>query len=326
MVDRTRPRRGEPPATPTRDGPPPARGGASGPVPPAQSWTSETIQTIPEGAAGTAPQCGKPGDSPAQMQGQQDRFMAENDDSQLSTLGYRTAGSGRRAEIGAARRARSRNTLLTAAFTCFGQETGQASRIEDICKCAGVARGTFYNHFDDLEQLKYQLQEELTGEFDRAVHLMLAALDSPAEQTAVAIRYYLHAAEKNPAWGWAMIHSSAPGHTFGETVWHNSLVTIRRGLDQGVFSISTAEIGRDILMGAVAAAMVSITQGCTPADYPEQIARHILLAFGMSAAEAQQICTRPLPALPAIAHEKIVIASMPALGEIGGPEPPGGGR
>ncbi|AVW92156.1 TetR/AcrR family transcriptional regulator [Celeribacter baekdonensis] len=252
--------------------------------------------------------------------------MANTSENTLTELGYRTINNERRAEIGAARRAKSRNTILTAAFECFGHEAGLTSRIEDICKTAGIARGTFYNHFDDLQELKYQLQEELTGEFDRAVHLMFEGLDGPAEQTAVAIRYYLRAAEGNPAWGWAMIHSSAPGHTFGDTVWHNSLVTIRRGLDAGIFNISSAEIGRDILMGSVAAAMVSITQGCTPPSYAEQISEHILLAFGMSAAQAHDFSNRPLPTLPDIALEKIVIASMPALGDIGdigdaGPKP-----
>lgn len=237
-------------------------------------------------------------------------------DEAVARLGYRLAHLERRAQIGAARRAKSRNTLLTAAFECYGREDGRVVRIEDVCKAAGVARGTFYNHFDDLEQLRYNLLEEMTGEFDRAVHHMFGALQGPDEQTAVAVRYYLHAAAKNPAWGWAMIHSSAPGHTFGETVWHNSLVTIRRGRDEGLFHISTAEIGRDILMGTVAAAMVSITRGTTPARYPEEVSEHILMSFGMPPAVARELSNRPLPALPAIAHETIVIASMPALGEI----------
>lgn len=237
-------------------------------------------------------------------------------DDTIIRMGYRMGQPGRRAQIGAARRAKSRNTLLAAAFECYGREDGRLVRIEDVCKAAGVARGTFYNHFDDLEQLRYQLLEEMTGEFDRAVHHMFGALEGPAEQTAVAIRYYLHAAAKNPAWGWAMIHSSAPGHTFGETVWHNALVTIRRGLEQGLFRISTAEIGRDILMGAVAAAMVSITRGMTPPRYPEEISEHVLMSFGMAADVAHELSNRPLPALPAIAHDTIIIASMPALGEI----------
>lgn len=240
----------------------------------------------------------------------------ENADEAIARMGYRTAQNGRRAEIGAARRAKSRNTILTAAFACYGRPDGRFVRIEDVCKAAGVARGTFYNHFDDLEALRYQLLEEMTGEFDRAVHHMFSALENAAEQSAVAIRYYLHAAAKNPAWGWAMIHSSAPGHTFGEMVWHNSLVTIRRGVDEGLFHIPTAEIGRDILMGSVASAMVSITSGTVQDDYPEQISEHILMAFGMRREAARELSRRALPALPAIAHDTIVIASMPALGDI----------
>ena len=88
----------------------------------------------------------------------------ENADEAIVRMGYRTVRNARRAEIGAARRAKSRNTILTAAFACYGRADGRIVRIEDICKAAGVARGTFYNHFDDLEALRYQLLEEMTRE------------------------------------------------------------------------------------------------------------------------------------------------------------------
>ena len=70
-------------------------------------------------------------------------------------------------------------------------------------------------------------------------------------------------------------------------------------------------------MGTISAATVSILRGNMPESYPEEIAKHVLMSFGLSTSAAQEISNRPLPALPAIAHEIIVIASMPALGDIG---------
>lgn len=254
--------------------------------------------------------------SPAGLAGVE-QPMASSSRRTPAAPGTRNVNLERRAEIGAERRARSRNAILVAAFHLFGTDTGQATRIEDICSEAGIARGTFYNHFNDLEQLKHELLDELTREFDRAVHMVFSRLDGPVEQTAVAVRYYLHAAARNPNWGWAMINSGTPGHIFGKTVWLNSLLTLDEAIDAGAISLKSAETGRDILMGVVSAATVSIVRGVMQPSYPEEIAEHILMAFGLTAEQAKDYANRPLPALPPIAHEIIVIASMPALGDIG---------
>ncbi len=236
---------------------------------------------------------------------------------QTRSSASRSVNLERRAEIGAERRARSRSAIFVSAFKLLGTEEGGSARIEDICREAGVARGTFYNHFRDLEELRFELLEELTREFDQAVHLTFSQFDGPVEQAAAAVRYYLHAARKNQAWGWAMINSGIRGHIFGKTVWNNSLRTIRDGMDAGHFRLKSAETGRDILMGVVMAATISIVQNVTAPSYPEDMAEHVMLAFGLDAERARASIRKPLPELPPIAHEIIVIASMPALGGAG---------
>jgi AcrR family transcriptional regulator len=80
----------------------------------------------------------------------------------------------RRAEIGAERRSRTRATLLNAALELFGHAHGRATRIEDVCAHAQVARGTFYNHFTGIEALLEALSDELIRDFDDAVHAAFA--------------------------------------------------------------------------------------------------------------------------------------------------------
>lgn len=240
--------------------------------------------------------------------------MSRIDDDHLKQLGYRLANLERRAQIGAERRARSRGTILAAAFTCFGQESGNGTRIDDICKLAGIARGTFYNHFEDLDRLKFELLDQITGEMDHRLHIMFGEIDSVIEQTAAAIRYYLYAARQSPAWGWTLINCGGPGHTFGDLAWHNSLVTISYGITSGEFRLSTAECGRDILMGATSTAMVSVTQGISPDGYAEEIACHILQAFGVPVEVAQDISNRPLPVFPEVPGE--LLSAAPAASPV----------
>ncbi len=218
----------------------------------------------------------------------------------------------RRAEIGAERRARSRHAILAAACRLFGTPEGQATRIEDILREARIARGTFYNHFSDLHELRHDLLDELTREFDRAVHMIFPQLEGPVEQIAVAIRYYLHGAAQSPEWGWAMVNSGVPGHLFGKTVWTNAYDKLHEAILAGHCRLRDAVTGRDIVLGTLAAATASILRGGMPVTYPEEIAAHILLACGIDG-DAWEIARRPLPPLPLIAHELMVITNMQAL-------------
>ncbi len=75
----------------------------------------------------------------------------------------------RRAEIGASRRARTRALLLASARALFGREGGRATRVEDVCETASIARGTFYNYFPSFDALQSALFEDLSDRFDDAV-------------------------------------------------------------------------------------------------------------------------------------------------------------
>lgn len=207
----------------------------------------------------------------------------------------------RRAEIGAARRQRTRATLLNAALELFGHAHGRATRIEDVCARARVARGTFYNHFTGIEALLEALSDELTRDFDDAVHVAFESMTSPVERTCAAIRYYLHGAIQDPRWGWAMVNSSVRTILFGERVAQRALATIQEGIESGDFALESALVGRDILLGSGLSGTLSLLHGGTPANYPEKVARQLLLSLGAPQATAVALARKPLRELPLVA-------------------------
>ncbi len=121
----------------------------------------------------------------------------------------------RRAEIAAQKRSRTRASILLAAFRLIGEEHGYFQRVEDFCTAAGISRGTFYNYFSGVDVLHEELANELSRDFDMAVHGVMQALDSATARTAAAVRYYMRAAMENPRWGWAMVHTSLGRDVFG---------------------------------------------------------------------------------------------------------------
>jgi AcrR family transcriptional regulator len=204
----------------------------------------------------------------------------------------------RRAQIGAEKRTRTRAELLAAALQLFGRPHGRNTRIEDVCGRAHIARGTFYNYFDGIEDLLEALSADLTGAFDRAVHASFAFMDTATLRTCAAMRYYLHAPLLDSRWGWAVVNSSVGRTLYGEDITRHVRESIREGMDSGEFTIRSAEVGRDILLGAGISATISLLRGDTPADYPEQVARHVLLALGASHARADAATRIPMSAMP----------------------------
>ena len=203
----------------------------------------------------------------------------------------------KRAANAALKRQRTRATILLAAFRLIGKDRGDFQRVEDFCTAAGVSRGTFYNYFPGVEALYATLANELSRDFDSAVHRAMESMLTAAERTAAAVRYYMQAAIDNPRWGWAMVHTSMGGDVFGPEVSARARLTIQEGIRAEEFSISSAELGKALVLGTGLAGTLDIVRGRAEPDYPREMARHVLLGLGVEPGLAERVARAPLPPL-----------------------------
>ena len=209
----------------------------------------------------------------------------------------RTINSVRRSEIGAEKRSRTLVILLGAALELFGREDGRLTRIEDVCAAAHVSRGTFYNYFPGMDALITALSNHISEDFDSAVHAAIDVLPTFAERTCLAIRNYLRRAVEDPQWGWAMVNTSLGRPMHGETIFRRVRETIQGGIDSGEFTLDSADVGRDLVLGTGLAAMLTLLQGRAAEHYSQAVAYRILLALGVVPAIATDLVNRPLTAL-----------------------------
>ena len=72
----------------------------------------------------------------------------------------------RRAEIGREKRARTRAQLIAAANALFARQSVESVTVDDVVSEAGVAKGTFYVHFENLRELIAAVADELVRSFD----------------------------------------------------------------------------------------------------------------------------------------------------------------
>ncbi len=203
----------------------------------------------------------------------------------------------RRAEIATEKRNRTRSVILIAAFHLIGEERGQFQRVEDFCKAAEIARGTFYKYFTGIANLYTILADELSADFDAAVHQVMEVKSTSSSRASAAVRYYLQAAIDNPRWAWAMVHTSMGREVFGPDVSARAKSTIEEGRASGEFQISTAEMGKALLLGACLGGTLDILYDRTDASYPQHMARSILLGLGVEPSLAAAVVEEPLPIL-----------------------------
>src|SRR5512134_495 len=97
----------------------------------------------------------------------------------------------RRAQIGLAKRARTRAAILKAARACYAAQNGTPVTVEAVMQATGLAKGTFYVHFEDLAALEAELGETLIQEMDARLQPARLARDHPLARLSTAITILL---------------------------------------------------------------------------------------------------------------------------------------
>jgi AcrR family transcriptional regulator len=103
-----------------------------------------------------------------------------------------------RPAVAAQRREKMRARLIEAAVTVIAAKGIEGAVIEDVIAEAGVARGTFYNHFTDIPALMVAARDAL---IDECLVLSLAAVadvTDPAEACARGLRVALAISAAHP--------------------------------------------------------------------------------------------------------------------------------
>ena len=203
----------------------------------------------------------------------------------------------RRARIGEEKRAKTRAKILDAAFDLVGHARGRTLLIEEVCKAGSISRGTFYNHFESIEDLYESLSYELSHDFNDSVLNLLASIECAAQRASSAARYYLHKASDDQRWGWAMINISMGSYIFGVETYTHAEDTIRSGIESGIFALNDPAVGRDILLGTTLASMIHILKRKTEKNFPETVAHQILLGLGVEASLVESVTSKKLEAI-----------------------------
>lgn len=199
--------------------------------------------------------------------------------------------SDHRTRVGQRRRAQTRSQIVTAALGVFAAKGPDAPVIDDFIQAAGVARGTFYNHFASTEELLDAASRMLEDNVMRWTLAAIGDIDDPALRFATGVRLWLR---------WSQADKVGCGFVVGSRfrgplVEKQLAADLKAGLDAGKFRCASVQVARDLSVGTILEAMRRLMTSRVPKNYTDDVARMILQGVGVDKRTADKLMAAPLP-------------------------------
>ena len=193
------------------------------------------------------------------------------------------------------RRAKTRQALVDAGFRLLATRPIDAIAIDDIVREAGVAKGSFYNHFDDKDALARTIAGHIRVDLEAAVDAANAGVEDPARRVVRAVSVYIRHAISDPQRAGVLLRLYAGAANAAAPLNQGILADISDGLLKGRFTIPTAETGVLFIMGVAQSALARAHGEPNPAVtimLGQQLCSLLLRGLGLPAAEADIIAAQ----------------------------------
>ena len=198
----------------------------------------------------------------------------------------------KRAEIGRAKSARTREQLLGAARSLYARQAIESVTVEDVVREAGVAKGTLYFHFKNIEAVQIAVADELTQTFVDLLQPRRSTFTDPIERIADGCHTFLHQAALNPKWGGLVARYAWSFPDVGSAARGLLADDLHQAARQERIPAIPPELGTAIVVGIVLQAMRSASEGqLQSSDMPLAVAA-ILQSLGVTRREAMRVVKR----------------------------------
>ena len=198
----------------------------------------------------------------------------------------------RRAQIGRDRRARTRAELVKAARGLYAARTFDTVTVDDVVNAAGVAKGTFYVHFDSLDDLQSAVADELARECDHLLQPRRLSLDDPLERIAAGCGSFINQALHDPAWAALLARGATAMPGIARVARGRLNEDIRRAASTGRLHDVAPDLAFEFVLGITIRTMQSAAAGRLKPKHAPAVVAGILRAIGVTAAEAEAIALR----------------------------------
>jgi AcrR family transcriptional regulator len=196
------------------------------------------------------------------------------------------------------RKQRTRAALIQAAQALIAAGKLNVPVLE-ITQAADVGMGSFYNHFDSKEALFEAAVADVLDAHGALLDQLTATIEDPAETFASSFRLTGRLFRRRPQESRILLASGLNLMSSERGLGPRALRDIETAAAAGRFTVDDPKLALAVAGGAL------LGLGKLLQDEPQRddsaaadrVTEDVLRLFGLSADEAHEICTRPLPDL-----------------------------
>lgn len=186
----------------------------------------------------------------------------------------------RRAEIGREKRARTRAQIVEAGVMLLAERPPEALTVDAVVEAAGVAKGTFYYHFQSIEELAAAVGEKLAKSFDDLLAPARLGMPDPIARMSFGFTQFLTKAIADPVWARLVVQSAQAPTEFARSVRANFKADLTEARAQGRLTVHDLELAADIGLGILLQVMRGTLQRGAAPDLVPQALDAALRAIG----------------------------------------------
>jgi AcrR family transcriptional regulator len=196
------------------------------------------------------------------------------------------------------RKQRTRAALIKAAQSFIAAGKVNAPVLE-ITQAADVGMGSFYNHFDNKEQLFDAAVAEVLDAHGALLDELTSSIDDPAETFACSYRLTVRMFRRRPQESQILLATGMTLLASDKGLAPRALRDIEEATRAGRFSVDDPELALAMAGGALLGLgnLLRNQPKRDDAEAADAVTADILRLFGVPAEEAREICSRPLPDL-----------------------------
>jgi AcrR family transcriptional regulator len=198
----------------------------------------------------------------------------------------------RRAEIGREKRARTKAQLIAAAKALYSTRPWESVTVDEVVNEAGVAKGTFYTHFNDLNELAAGVADELVKSFDELIQPYRLSLPDPLLRIAFGCDAFFQKSLDDRLWASLAARMARSYPTVGKVARKRFSEDLREALKQSAQAGLSLQLALEVSIGIVVQVMAAIGEGRLKDDDRTEAVRCILTAIGVGGRDAASICAR----------------------------------
>lgn len=171
--------------------------------------------------------------------------------------------------------------------------------ILEITQAADVGMGSFYNHFETKEQLYQAAVEDALDVHGALLDELTTGLDDPAQVFAQSFRLTGRLHRRHPELSKVLLHHGLELVTSESGLAPRARRDIEAAVLAGRFTVTDTELAMVTVAGTALGLghLLHRQPERDDAATTDQVTEDLLRMLGLAAAEAHEICSRPLPEL-----------------------------